>query len=481
MIPDIDKFNTCRILVVGDLMIDEYLWGNVERISPEAPVQIVTVTSENYTLGGAGNVANNLVALGAGVSVAGVIGTGRDGELLSRRFNDLDVDVRALIQEPTRPTTRKTRIIADNQHVLRIDRETKREISSATRESLSKAIADIIAAVDAVLVSDYGKGLITRELIADLIEGVRKNATPLIVDPKGLDFSKYAGATLVTPNQNEASLAAGIDIVDETSLFAAGTRILDTAGIANVLITCGAEGMALFEHGRAPYRIRTEARQVYDVSGAGDTVLAVLGLCMACGASLAESATLANTAAGIVVGKVGTATVSGAELKAAVNPGRTLRPEKFRELYELPVLIPELRRSGKRIVMTNGCFDLLHAGHIELFCASKALGDVLIVATDDDASVRRLKGPGRPVIRARERVQVLAALDSVDYVVVFSSEQLDELIQIIRPDVLTKGDNYLSEEVAGRQRVEQLGGRVVLIPATENLSSSGIINSIRSG
>ena len=479
MIPDINKFTACRILVVGDLMIDEYLWGNVERISPEAPVQIVTVAGENYTLGGAGNVVNNLVALGARVSVAGVIGAGRDGELLAGRFTDLGVDLRALIQEPTRPTTRKTRIIADNQHVLRIDRESKKEISTATRESLSRALREIIPAVDVVLVSDYGKGLITRELIADLIEEVRNSARPLIVDPKGLDFSKYRGATLVTPNQNEASLAAGVDIVDEASLFAAGTRLLDTAGIVNVLITCGAEGMVLFEPGRAPYRIRTEARQVFDVSGAGDTVLAVLGLCAACGASLAESAALANTAAGIVVGKVGTATVSGAELKAAVNPGRALRSEKFREIYELPVLIPELRRSGKRIVMTNGCFDLLHAGHIELFSASKALGDVLIVAPDDDASVRRLKGPGRPVIRARERVQVVAALDSVDYVVVFSSEQLDELIQSIRPDVLTKGDNYRSEEVAGRQRVERLGGQVVLITATANLSSTGIINSIR--
>ena len=239
--------------------------------------------------------------------------------------------------------------------------------------------------------------------------------------------------------------------------------------------------MVLFQAGRDPHRIRTEARQVFDVSGAGDTVLAVLGLCIAGGSSLAAAAALANTAAGIVVGKVGTATVSSAELKAAVNPSQSLRPEKLRDISELPVLIPELRRAGKRIVMTNGCFDLLHAGHIELLSASHALGDILIVAIDNDDSVRRLKGPGRPVIRTRERVQVLCALDSVDYVVVFSSEQLDELIQIVRPDVLTKGDNYRSEEVSGRRLVEQFGGRVVLIPATESISSTGIINSIRNG
>ncbi len=481
MIPDIDTFKACRLLVVGDLMIDEYLWGRVDRISPEAPVQVVTVGSESFTLGGAGNVVNNLVALGAAVSVAGVTGTGPNAGLLLQRFAQLGVDTRGLIREPGRPTTRKTRIIAESQHVLRIDRETRKEISGATREALGRAARQIIPGVGAVLVSDYGKGLITRELMADLIAWARAGAKPLIVDPKGLDFTRYAGACLVTPNLQEASLAAGVDIVDDASLFAAGARLLETSGVGNLLVTCGPEGMVLFEPGRAPHRIRTEARQVYDVSGAGDTVLAVLGLCICSGASLVESAVLANTAAGIVVGKVGTATVSAAELKAAADPNRPPRADKYRDLAELPALIPELRQGGKRIVMTNGCFDLIHPGHIGLFSASKALGDILIVAIDDDPSVRRLKGPGRPVIRARERVQVLSALDSVDYVVVFPSDRLDDLIRTIRPDVLTKGDNYRSEEVSGRGLVEQFGGRVVLIPASGGMSSTGIINSIRNG
>ena len=476
---DISKFVQCKVLVVGDLMVDEYLWGETDRISPEAPVQVVSVKNEDYTLGGAGNVVNNLVSLGATVSVAGAIGADRHGKRLQEMFNELGVDTEGIVQEQGRSTTRKKRIIAANQHVLRLDWETTYEISDQTLEKIIQFVGEKISETKVVLISDYGKGLITRPLLSKLAAVTQKHKKITIADPKGLDFSKYSGLSLLTPNRKEAALAAGIEIVDESTLSLAAARILDAAKLEKVLITCGKNGMVLFSRGKKPYIIKTKIRQVYDVSGAGDTVVAVLGLAVASGFSFEEGAVLANTAAGIVVGKVGTATVSKKEITDAIKP----HPDKFSSKQKtFPELLPlsrELKRKGKKIVLTNGCFDLLHAGHINLFAESKKNGDVLVVAIDDDDSVRAIKGMGRPVIKAKDRVRILSALDSIDYVVVFSSEELKKLIEFIRPDILTKGGNYTAEEVAGRKTVEQFGGRVVLIPAVENISSTGIIHNIK--
>jgi len=477
---DMPKFDRCRLLVVGDLMIDEYVWGDVERISPEAPVQVVEVHNEEYTLGGSGNVVNNLVALGARVTALGVIGAGRDGKLLLDKLIDLDVDTRGIIREAKRPTTKKTRIIADRQQVLRIDRETKKEIAPQTFKSLVRMAERIIPEVDVVLISDYGKGVITAALVSKVAAAAKKHQKITVADPKGLDFKKYAGVTLLTPNKKEASLAAGIDIVDEKSLMDAGARLLENSGVETLLITCGKDGMVLFEAGCKPFKISARAREVYDVSGAGDTVIAVLGLGLAAGLSCKDATALANTAAGIVVGKVGTATVSRKELTQALSQAPDDSAAKEKSLRELAELCRKLRKNRKRIVLTNGCFDLLHVGHIRLFSASKQLGDVLIVAIDDDDSVLRLKGAGRPVIGASERVRIISALDSVDYVVVFATAHLDEVIATIRPDVLTKGSNYESAKVLGREIVERHGGRVELIPTTEAVSSTKIINAIKS-
>ncbi|RZB35142.1 MAG: D-beta-D-heptose 7-phosphate kinase / D-beta-D-heptose 1-phosphate adenosyltransferase [Desulfobacteraceae bacterium Eth-SRB1] len=476
---DISKFNQSRLLVVGDVMVDEYLWGEVDRISPEAPVQIVSIKNEVFTLGGAGNVANNIVSLGANVSVAGVIGTDRCGNVLLEKFKELGVDTEGIIQVPDRPTTRKTRVVANNQQVLRIDRETKQNISKNTMELLIKYIDNKIPLVDAVLISDYGKGLITDKLIKKIISSAKKHNKTTIADPKGLSFSKYSGISLLTPNKKEASLASGVDIINRSSLVKAGTNILNTIDIDNLLITCGKEGMVLFERNKEPCTINARAKQVFDVSGAGDTVAAVFGLAIASGASFADSAVIANAAAGIVVGKLGTATISQKELLFALKPYPDDIIFKHKNLSELPVLIQELRKNGKRIVLTNGCFDILHTGHIMLFSASKQFGDILIVAIDDDDSVKKLKGRGRPVLSANERVKILSALDSVDYVVVFSSDKLNGLINIIRPDVLTKGSNYSSNRVVGHETVEQFGGKTVIIPIIEKISSSIIINNIK--
>ena len=331
-----------------------------------------------------------------------------------------------------------------------------------------------------ILISDYGKGVVTNTLMSRLIAAARKHNKITIADPKGLDFSKYSGVSLLTPNKKEAAQASGIEIVDESTLSESGRKILETVDINKLLITCGKDGMVLFQQNKAPCKINAEARQVYDVSGAGDTVLALLGLGIAAGKSFEESMTLANTAAGLVVGKVGTATISRQELTAALLPTRDSTIFKQKQLSDLPALVQELKKQGKRLVLTNGCFDLLHTGHILLFSASKQLGDVLIVAIDDDNSVKALKGPERPVIRAKERVRIISALDTVDYVVLFSSKELESLIKIIHPDVLTKGSNYTSANVLGGELVKQLGGRVVLIPVTENVSSTQIINNIKS-
>ncbi len=479
MLIDISKFDQCRLLVIGDLMLDEYLWGEVDRISPEAPVQVVSIQKEEFTLGGAGNVVNNAVALGAHVSVVGVIGTGRNGQLLMSRFNELGVDTTGIIQEPDRATTQKTRIIAANQHVLRIDRETKQDISKPTLEKMTRFIEDKMPDIDVVLISDYGKGLITKKLLSKVTAFGKTHKKMIIVDPKGLDFSKYSGVSLLTPNKKEAALASGVEIHNESSLEKAANKILQNIRLDNLLITCGKDGMVLFEKNEKPYRVKAETRQVFDVSGAGDTVLAVFGLAVASGVSIHDSVALANTAAGIVVGKVGTATVSKQELASALKSNDNGLPIKYKDLSELPALVEDLKKKGKRLVMTNGCFDILHAGHIMLFSASKQLGDILIVAIDDDESVKILKGSGRPVLKAKERVRILSALDAVDYVVVFSSQKLINLIETIRPDVLTKGSNYKTTQVFGRERVEALGGKVVLIPVTEDISSTRIINTIK--
>jgi D-beta-D-heptose 7-phosphate kinase/D-beta-D-heptose 1-phosphate adenosyltransferase len=476
---DLSSFEMCRILVLGDLMIDEYLWGEVERISPEAPVQIVSVARDTTTLGGAGNVAHNLVALGAKVSVSSVIGAGENAKLLLKLFEDLGVDTEGLIQDPNRPTTRKTRIIAGHQQVLRIDRETKQEISGDHADRLVQFCKKRIDDFQVVLLSDYGKGLFTEPLLRRLIDTAEEHKKVIIVDPKGLNFKKYAGATAVTPNKREASLAAGIEIVDDVSLIAAGQKLVQDIPVQKVLMSCGKEGMFLFEHGEEPYRISHEARQVFDVSGAGDTVLAVLGLGLASGADFRQAAALANVAAGIVVGKVGTATVSGEELLKALEPSVRALAVKQKTMSDLVPIVERLRAEGKTIVMTNGCFDLLHVGHVKLLSASKKMGDVLIVAIDDDKSVKALKGDGRPIIGAQERLRIISALDCVDYATLFSTEELEHVIESVRPDVLTKGSNYTTKTVLGREIVERFGGRVELITITQAVSSTQIINQIK--
>ena len=477
---NIEKFKECRILVVGDLMIDEYVWGHVDRISPEAPVPVVTVRREEFTLGGAGNVINNLVAMGLQVRAAGMIGTDAHGKQLLSKLWNLRVNTDGIVETMERPTIQKTRIMAGSQHVLRIDRESATTPPPKIAAQVGDAVEAALEESDLMVISDYGKGLLSKSLLERIISAARHKGIISIVDPKGLDYSNYSGATLITPNRQEASLATGVHIMDDGTLLNAGRKLRTRYDIQNVLITRGKDGMTLFSADGKRTDIPAETRQVYDVSGAGDTVVATMAAALAAGEDYVAAASAANTAAGIVVGKVGTATVSGAELRAALSPtARWQDARKMVDLSELADLSDRLRRKGHTIVLTNGCFDLLHAGHLHLFSASREMGDSLIVAIDDDASVKKLKGPGRPVIGERERIRTLCALDSIDHLVVYTNGRLKDVIEAIRPDILTKGSNYDVAAVAGRQEVEQHGGIVKIVPTEQGLSSTNIIERIK--
>ncbi len=315
---NIDTFKDLKVLVIGDLMLDEYLWGRVDRISPEAPVPVVAVERESHTLGGAGNVINNLSAMGGKVFAMGTVGRGPAGRNVLKKLEALSVDVTGVISEPDRPTTRKTRIIAASQQMLRIDREVRHQISAHTLEALIRIIADYIDKMDLVIISDYDKGLVTRELVARIVELAKKSDVMILADPKSMDFSKYMGVTVLTPNKKEAAIAAGMQIQTSEEMEKAAAKIMALAGLEKLIITCGKAGMVLYETGKPAVAIASKARQVFDVSGAGDTVISLLGLGLASGATFEAAAGLANLAAGIVVAKVGTATASIDELKQCI-------------------------------------------------------------------------------------------------------------------------------------------------------------------
>ncbi|MFZ5447894.1 MAG: D-glycero-beta-D-manno-heptose-7-phosphate kinase [Thermodesulfobacteriota bacterium] len=478
---DLEEFSNLRLLVAGDFMLDEYLWGKVERISPEAPVAVVDVERETHTLGGAGNVVNNLVALGAQVEVLGLVGEDNPGRLLKQEMLRLGVGVEGLITDPQRRTSRKTRVLGASQQVVRIDRETRAPAPPAFEQAARKFLSARLPDLHALVLSDYAKGVLTPSVLQELISHGRKFGYPVVVDPKGADFSPYTGATLITPNRKEAELAAGTSLARWEDLVVAGARLREGLSLEYLLITLGAEGMLLFRNGRPETHIPTQAREVFDVSGAGDTVAAVMALGLACWGDPLLSATLANIAAGVVVGKVGTAPIFRAELARELGQDGTRLEEKIRPISELRLLVSQLQAQGKKVVFTNGCFDLLHGGHIEFLEASRRLGDVLVVAVDSDASVRQVKGEGRPVIGESQRLRILAALEAVDYVTLFTSDRLAELLAALKPDILTKGSNYPKEQVAGREIVTGYGGQMVLVPITEPTSVSDLIRRIQRG
>jgi D-beta-D-heptose 7-phosphate kinase/D-beta-D-heptose 1-phosphate adenosyltransferase len=465
-----------HILVIGDLMIDHYLWGGCERISPEAPVQVVDIARETTVLGGAGNVINNLVTLGARVSVAGVIGDDENGVELRNMLSILGASCEGLIVQAGRKTSKKSRIIASNQQILRYDKESKDSIESDSAQKVVEYVSSIVDQCDMVILSDYGKGVITDTVAQGVIASAKAKGKKVLVDPKGKDYRKYSGAYLLTPNQKEASEATGIVIKDENSLREALLSLKATCDLQCSMITLSEDGIAIYDESMRRYP--TVAKEVFDVTGAGDTVIASLSFALSCGLSIDEAAPFANHAAAVVVGKIGSATVTLDEIETYESSlHQSTSDAHIKSQNEIVAIAKRLKSQGKRVVFTNGCFDILHVGHVKYLQEAKSYGDVLIVGLNSDSSVRELKGPTRPVNPQDDRAYILAALESVDYVVMFSDETPYELIKSISPDILVKGGDYEGETVVGAEFATELR----LVQFVDGKSTTATISRINKG
>jgi D-beta-D-heptose 7-phosphate kinase/D-beta-D-heptose 1-phosphate adenosyltransferase len=471
----LERFARLHVWVVGDVMLDEYVTGAVERISPEAPVPVVRAHATEHRLGGAANVARQLAALGARVSLAGVIGADEAGEKLTSLCAHDGIDSRALLPVAGRPTTRKLRVLGHSQQLLRVDWEDVAACPAALAgEMLAKLAAG--APPDAIVLSDYAKGVLTPETLAGITR--LGGSVPVVVDPKHRDFARYRGATTVTPNLRELEAAAGrrLAVEDTTAVAAAARALLASAGLPSMVVTLGERGMLVVPSDGPEILVPALQREVYDVTGAGDTAVAVLTAALAARASLVQAAQLANAAAGVAVGHVGAYAVSAAGIRDAL----AARPEgKLLSRQELAARAAAWRTAGKRVVFTNGCFDLLHAGHLALLGHAARLGDVLVLAINSDASVRRLKGPERPLVPQAERAALLAALTYVDAVTIFDEDTPLAVLETVRPQVLVKGGDYRPSEVVGRELVEATGGRVEIVPLTPEKSTSSLVERIR--
>ena len=463
-----------KILIIGDLMIDHYLWGSCDRISPEAPVQVVNVNSENLTLGGAGNVIKNLNTLGAKVDVISVIGDCETSKKLVELFKDIKLDTKYLIKEKGRITSRKSRIISDQQQVVRYDRESTNEISNKSQSNIINNFNNIINNYDVILLSDYGKGVLTKTLTQSLINIAKKEDKKILVDPKGSDFYKYKGAYLLTPNKKEASEATNIIIKDNESLTRAIKNLQKQCNLTLSLITLSEEGVAIFDE---ELRVHpTLARQVFDVTGAGDTILASLGFALSCNNNIDEAVKFANLAAGVVVGKIGSATVTLNEIfeyESSLNKSNS--DEHIKTWDQITSIVDELKNKNRKIIFTNGCFDILHIGHIKYLEKAKSFGDILIVGLNSDDSIRRLKGKKRPINIQTDRAYLLASLEVVDYLVVFDDDTPFELINLIKPDVLVKGGDYKERKVVG----EDIAKELRLVKFIEGKSTTKIIEKLK--
>jgi len=463
-----------KILVVGDLMVDHYLWGSCERVSPEAPVQVIKVDNESTLLGGAGNVVNNLKTLGAEVDVISVIGGCQTSVELKKLLLEIEISTNYLIVQKNRVTSKKSRIIAEQQQVVRYDLESTDEINNNSQMAIIKTFKSIINDYDVILLSDYGKGVLTFDLTQSLINIASQHGKKLLVDPKGLDYSKYKGAYLLTPNKKEASEATNISINDPKSLTKALQNLKEQCNLKISLITLSDQGIAVFDNKLQIYP--TVAREVFDVTGAGDTVLASLGFALSCNKNIDSAIRFANLASGVVVGKIGSATASINEIieyESSLNKSNS--GEHIKTWKEISTIVSELKSKQKKIVFTNGCFDILHIGHIKYLEEAKNCGDILILGLNSDKSVQKLKGKNRPINNESDRAYILASLEVVDYLVIFQEDTPLELIKLIKPDVLVKGGDYEGKEVVGQDIAKELK----LIQFIDGKSTSNTIKRIQ--
>lgn len=473
----VSKFRNTNILLIGDIILDHYAFGSVDRVSPESPIQILDVSRDEYRLGGASNVANNIVALGAKVTICGVIGNDENGNMLRNALQEQSIND-ALFVDDDRPTTVKTRMIAQGQHLLRVDREKKDFLGEKLNAQIEKYVTDHIEKYDVIVISDYAKGVLSPELCQKIIDIARKNNKPTLVGPKGDDWSLYKHATLISANRKETQIIVGFALNSMDDVKKAGQYLLENLGIDVAVITLGPQGIFVATSDQHIH-IKADAKEVFDVTGAGDTVLSLLSLCTAVKCSWKRAISLANIAAGIVVGKVGASTVTPEDLYAKAIYSENTHLRKLKTLSDVIVELELFRNQGRTIVFTNGCFDILHPGHIRYLEYCRNRGDLLIVGLNSDASISRLKGPERPVTKEKDRGEMLAALSSVDYVVIFEEDTPTKLIESLQPDVLVKGADWQGKEVAGAKFIESYGGSVEFYPYQEGYSTTNIISSIK--
>jgi len=473
MLNSIEKLQP-KILVVGDLMIDKYLWGECNRVSPEAPVQVINVKKETKVLGGAGNVANNLVSLGSRVEVLSVIGGCEISNELRKIFKEINLSTDYLIEQKDRITSKKTRIISAQQQVIRYDIESDEDINKDSEKNLIALFKSIVSKFELVILSDYGKGVLTNSVVQEIIRIANSIGIKIIVDPKGSDYSKYTSAYLLTPNKKEASEATGINISDENSLKSALAYLKKSCKLNTSLITLSEDGIAIFDDQFRSHP--TVAKEVFDVTGAGDTVIAALGYALATKQDIDSAVVLANLAAGVVVGKIGSATASFEEIISYESMLHLSdSKENIISLRKFTKILKDLRKSKNKIVFTNGCFDILHVGHVKYLEKAKKLGDILIVGINSDSSISRLKGKTRPINSLNDRSHIIASLKSVDYVIPFDEDTPIDLITAIVPDILVKGADYKNKNVVG----EGIAKELVLIDFVEGRSTSNTISKIK--
>ncbi|SKA63437.1 D-beta-D-heptose 7-phosphate kinase / D-beta-D-heptose 1-phosphate adenosyltransferase [Succinivibrio dextrinosolvens DSM 3072] len=462
---------TGLVTVVGDVMLDSYWKGPSNRISPEAPVPVVRVTDREERAGGAANVAINIASLGAPCNLVGIVGEDKNAEILEKivRSHSIKTD---FVLTKDHPTITKLRVLSRNQQLLRLDFEDS--FSNLDEDMILKSFKESIKNSKVVIFSDYGKGSLAS--VSKMIEITSSLGIMSLIDPKGTDFEKYRGATLLTPNMSEFEAVVG-KVANDDDLEQKALALINKLDLKMLLVTRSEDGMSLIRPGMNAVHLPTYAREVYDVTGAGDTVIGTLGTCLASGMDIVTSCEYANSAAGIVVGKIGTSTVSPQELERAL--GKNAESHGVLSEDELYKVVRELQSHGEKVVMTNGCFDIIHPGHVTYLRQAKALGSKLIVAVNSDDSVKRLKGDSRPINSLEDRIAVLSGLSSVDYVVSFSEDTPQKLISRILPDILVKGGDYKVEEIAGHKEVIANGGKVVIIPFVEGKSTTRIVNKIQ--
>jgi D-beta-D-heptose 7-phosphate kinase / D-beta-D-heptose 1-phosphate adenosyltransferase len=470
----IEPMARVRVLVIGDVMLDHFIYGSVDRVSPEAPIPVLKVAREAQMLGGAGNVARNIGALGGSVSLIGVVGDDEAGKTLTSLLTS-EISV-ALVETGERPTTVKTRFVANGQQLLRADREEAVALSATEQTQLMARIDACIADAEVVVLSDYAKGVVTTAVAQHAVMTAQRHGKPVVVDTKAVDLAPFRGARLVTPNARELAAATRLPVSSNEEVAAAAAHLVQAFDLGGIVVTRSERGMTVLDRGHDVLQLATEAREVFDVSGAGDTVLAVLALALGAGADLHDAATLANVAAGIVVGKAGTAVVQPDELARALSASETRgAQDKIMSLDSVLARVAAWRSRGLSVGFTNGCFDILHPGHISLLTQARAQCDRLIVGLNTDSSVRGLKGTGRPVNSEMARAVVLGALEAVDAVAFFADETPLKLIEAIKPDVLVKGADYTIDRVVGADFVQKHGGRVVLVDLVPGQSTTGVI------